>query len=468
MKKISALKQKLIEKILRLLLNNSDMRHPDVPLANQISHSKWPQYLINNFDKPGLDILEVGSRSVVFSGFKNKFKNANYTGFDYYHLIPRNKDNNLISVWIDKRMGYINFQGEIAIDPIYSFADNFSGGLARVDEGGLEGVINTKGDYVVEPSYDSIRISDNGYIYCQKNEKWTVLDRNGKLLIDAEYDEIVDFNKDGYGIVAIYEERDETVAGYGYLHGLINKKGEYVIEPIYDDMYFADDEDYIVFSLDDKYGCMDYEGNIILEPMYDEIDWFNEGFARIELDEKYGYINNKAEVIAESIYEYTLRFYQGLASVKKDGKYGYINGRGELVIEPIYDYADDFNNGLAMVRKDDKVGYINKSGEVVIPFEYLDGSYCDDNGYIVVAMTNEKFTIIDKNNEKVLEKEYDCLSYYMQFVNFCIEAQCSEEAHDDFGYCTKHKYEKGYCLNYECTAKRNSVSNYCNEHSYLR
>lgn len=55
----------------------------DVPHDKDISHDNWIKYLCDLCDKPGADILEVGSRRV--SGYvKDNFKNANYTGFDYY------------------------------------------------------------------------------------------------------------------------------------------------------------------------------------------------------------------------------------------------------------------------------------------------------------------------------------------------------------------------------------------------
>jgi hypothetical protein len=49
-----------------------------------VSHSKWIDYLSNNFNKKGLRILEIGSRNVTGANWRDKFSNADYIGFDFY------------------------------------------------------------------------------------------------------------------------------------------------------------------------------------------------------------------------------------------------------------------------------------------------------------------------------------------------------------------------------------------------
>lgn len=58
--------------------------HKDVPLSKEIAHEKWIDYILNLADKEGFRVLEIGSRAVVYEGFKKKFKHAQYVGFDIY------------------------------------------------------------------------------------------------------------------------------------------------------------------------------------------------------------------------------------------------------------------------------------------------------------------------------------------------------------------------------------------------
>lgn len=58
---------------------------PDVPMSRLVSHGKWQKYLYEIGNKPGMRILEIGSREVTGpSNARNEFAKAEYVGFDYY------------------------------------------------------------------------------------------------------------------------------------------------------------------------------------------------------------------------------------------------------------------------------------------------------------------------------------------------------------------------------------------------
>lgn len=57
----------------------------DVPLTKMVSHQKWQKYLYGIGNKPGMRILEIGSREVTgVSNARKEFANAEYVGFDFY------------------------------------------------------------------------------------------------------------------------------------------------------------------------------------------------------------------------------------------------------------------------------------------------------------------------------------------------------------------------------------------------
>lgn len=57
----------------------------DVPLSNSISHQNWHEYLYELANKPGMRILEIGSREVTGESVdRAHFSQAEYIGFDYY------------------------------------------------------------------------------------------------------------------------------------------------------------------------------------------------------------------------------------------------------------------------------------------------------------------------------------------------------------------------------------------------
>lgn len=56
----------------------------DVPVDFDICHGNWILYLQEKFNKEGMEILEIGSRNVTGTVFRDFFSCAHYVGFDYY------------------------------------------------------------------------------------------------------------------------------------------------------------------------------------------------------------------------------------------------------------------------------------------------------------------------------------------------------------------------------------------------
>ena len=58
---------------------------PDVPMSRIVSHQKWQKHLYEIGNRPGMKVLEIGSREVTgASNARNEFAKAQYVGFDYY------------------------------------------------------------------------------------------------------------------------------------------------------------------------------------------------------------------------------------------------------------------------------------------------------------------------------------------------------------------------------------------------
>jgi hypothetical protein len=81
-----ALKLKYALRMLRSRFN-PDTKHldPHVPLSQLVSHKNFMKHLVEVANKPGMRILEVGSREVTgASAARARFSLAEYVGFDFY------------------------------------------------------------------------------------------------------------------------------------------------------------------------------------------------------------------------------------------------------------------------------------------------------------------------------------------------------------------------------------------------
>jgi len=62
----------------------SNRHAPVIAPPASVGHTKWANYLSLEFNKPGIKILEIGSRVVTGANFRGLFDKAEYTGFDIY------------------------------------------------------------------------------------------------------------------------------------------------------------------------------------------------------------------------------------------------------------------------------------------------------------------------------------------------------------------------------------------------
>jgi len=64
---------------------DANFLHRDVPLSSITSHLRWRNHLMGLFNRPGMSVLEIGSREVTGKSMaREAFGNARYVGFDFY------------------------------------------------------------------------------------------------------------------------------------------------------------------------------------------------------------------------------------------------------------------------------------------------------------------------------------------------------------------------------------------------
>jgi hypothetical protein len=98
----------------------------------------------------------------------------------------------------------------------------------------------------------------------------------------------------------------------------------------------------------------------------------------------------------------------GCFAIKRDNLWGFIDVKGNEIIKPQYKDYCSFASGLAFVLKDEKWGVINKNNETVIPFIYEIPQYTSFEGdYAPVFETGGKCGYIDKLGNVVISFKYD-------------------------------------------------------------
>lgn len=169
--------------------------------------------------------------------------------------------------------------------------------------------------------------------------------------------------------------------------------------------------DYLVYDFRGKYGYVDRKGNVVIEPQFDDARSFSEGLAWAEKDGKTGYIDKTGEFVIDLDGKEGENFSEGLAAVKNmDNKYGFIDKNGHQVIEFKYDEACSFSDGIARVRKGEKLDCIDNKGNTVIKFDYVWINEFHE-GLAFVWIDDDHPRCIDKKGNIVIEELPDRLRW---------------------------------------------------------
>ena len=201
------------------------------------------------------------------------------------------------------------------------------------------------------------------------------------------------------------DEQSKTVVPLGYYAiyenekwGVINGEGKTVIEPIYDEMIVIPDKakDVFVVTYQVNYENETYQSKAI-------------NSKNKELFTDY----EKVEAVINYDKQNDLFYYSNCLKVEKDGKYGLIDLSGKQLMDCLYEDITPIpylTNSLITI-KDGKQGLISNTGAVIINNEYAEiqgitESY--EDGYIV-KNEQQKAGVIGANKKVLVPVEYDAI-----------------------------------------------------------
>ena len=248
------------------------------------------------------------------------------------------------------KRGYININtGRIIIDAEandYRKAWVFSDGLAAVMKDGKIGFINDQNDVVIPFQFDytdKCRMYDFGYVfhngYCAMTDadgNLGLIDKNGNWVVEPEYDEIWAPHKSGYRVIV----KDSK-------HGVLDSTGTIVYPAEYG--YISILPDGFVLTKNGKQWQVDFEGNTIQPFMFDntyylnypigynecgEIKYAFADFVKYEVMNSYGIMNRiTGEPITPAIYSDINMLSKELFEVQEYDSYDWylIDTKGNVV-----------------------------------------------------------------------------------------------------------------------------------------
>lgn len=275
--------------------------------------------------------------------YDTRTKKKVMTGIDWI-AVPENGDS-LIVVAKDGKRGYLNrFTAKMEIPLKYDAAWIFTDGVAGVCEGESVYFIDHKGNPINDKKFE--RTADyNNYAYhgnfaaIPYKGKFGLIDRKGDWWLQPEYDDIHIGPKNMW-----YVCNNEK-------WGVIGSNGEYVLFPVYKDIYIHSNNGITVMKEDNSRSRHDYEGNIVDNFIFDEV--FEMAYYINEFDDE----GNQKRAV-DDILKYSSGYF-----------YGLITRGGKPVTPPLYSDIESVAPGVYRCGIPDTYEYImiNSKGEKINP-----------------------------------------------------------------------------------------------------
>lgn len=314
-------------------------------------------------------------------------------------------------VYTSKNTGrIIDTQGKTIKELPYTRIHTFKDGLAKVEKEGKVGYIRDL-DYqeVIPCIYNSCSAVLYGHVAAKKNGKYGLLDNEGHEVLPFKYAHIFMVGEDRISF------QPEGSNKFGMMDLTEN-----IIIPVAYDFISRHSDKLIAVKKQYKYGLMDRNGNWVSTTglVYDDIFQQADGMSLVRIGRKRGFINEDAVLTIPAIYDFAKSFSGGLAVVKNNDKWGCINKQGRTVIPLQYDGMGDYTEGLMPAKKGKKWGYVNEKNETIISFMYDYAFEFGENtipGYAKVEK-NKLYGVIDKQNQTIIPIEYSSLRYWGNYI----------------------------------------------------
>ncbi|MDN3594671.1 WG repeat-containing protein [Zunongwangia endophytica] len=223
--------------------------------------------------------------------------------------------------------------------------------------------------------------------------------------------------------------------------GMLNEKGEWIINPKYEKIAFVFNR-YLKIEADGKTTYADSWGNFLVPLKFEDIQFLNDELFDVRKDGKWGVYNSETDNIIIPFEYDKFDYCSGCGQksdylyAKKDGKWGVIDFKSEVLVP--FKYQHQHVN----MRSDEWVAAFRKSGKNVVinipqKKEFSAPQYENlliENGHLIASKNSgetSNFGLINRNGKEIVPFQYSHISN--PYSSFKTGAYFSVEKDGKFG-----------------------------------
>ncbi len=263
----------------------------------------------------------------------------------------------------------------------------------------------------------------NSYLVACSDNKWGVINSKGEIIIDTIYEnmivipdpskaificqEDVDLENGTYKSYAMDASSSKLFTSYDQVEAMQN------VDSMGNVFY---DTSVLKVQRDGKYGLINFSGKELLSPDYTSITPLKnvtKSFVT-EKDGKYGLVDNSGSVIIENNYTeivaLTNRYEDGFIVKDSNNQYGLINYNRKQILDCKYtEIMHVYGSEMYVVKEGNDIELVSADGLIKLKNGFTEAVSIDNSNVIVKA--DGKYGVISSTGEKLINQEYQDLKY---------------------------------------------------------
>lgn len=254
----------------------------------------------------------------------------------------------------------------------------------------------------------------------KKNNKWGLINAEGRIVKRPEYQAIGEFKDFGY---ATMQKKGKV--------GMLNSRGMEIVPAQYEDVKALDSLLISVFE-NGEWKVIDLNGQVIVPAGYDEVkvlapvsETVSDGYLAFSKKKKWGIVNGKGKLVTAPKYDAIVVFNDfpegvtGLVfQVTKNKLLGLLLPNGQELIRPSVEDIRVYNSELIFFKKDLRWGAVDHTGQELLPPRYNRFSRLSEK-FVKLVANNQEYIFSLVYNKLVTQETFEAIYPFSEDYVLC-------------------------------------------------
>ena len=257
------------------------------------------------------------------------------------------------------------------------------------------GLMNTQGKLVIPAKYEVISSPQNfGYSLMQSNGKIGIMNPSGSVLLAAKFEEVKILSKNFFLVTQLGVQK------------IINSKGEKILDYPKNEQVSVINERFLRFSKNGLWGIVNDTGQIIIPPQYEQIELLDNQLFKTTKNHQFGLVNLAGMVILPPSADEINLWNNQLIFFAKGVIWGAINFTGDSVIPPKYSNYKVINPTLIKLERFGESWLFNTQLQQIVTVQSKQDFLPFSSEYVLSKRTNQ-FGLLDYLGQEILPNQFD-------------------------------------------------------------